>query len=136
MANGERSVSAPTYKVSVEAAPGAPVVRVEQSGPARTLTLNTAHPFFPELYAARDSSYRVRNAIEVMLFALLDSALHEGDDALSPAAICRWSERMSIALPRLAEFAHQPVALAGHHSNLCRRRDQRHVVGNRVGDLP
>lgn len=102
-----RPVLSKTYKVGVEAAPGSPFVRSEQSGHTLTLILNTAHPFFTELYGGRDTTYRLRNALEVMLFALLDTA--PDGSVLSASTIARWSDRMSTTLTRLVTPADFPT---------------------------
>lgn len=103
MTRGPGSVTSDNrYKVVVEAAPGAPFFRSERTSKSLTLVLNTAHPFFTDLYAAGDGSYRLRNALEVMLFALADSFEEEGGGLGRHIDVARWSSRMWDALPNLA----------------------------------
>lgn len=58
------------YKIITEDTPGAAFYRVEQLGGQMVLYLNAAHRFYKQIYAAPDSTYRLRAAIEVLLFVL------------------------------------------------------------------
>lgn len=59
-----------THDVAVEDLPGAPFFRCVDEGGTRVLYLNSAHPFYTELYAGPGSSPRLRAGLEIVLWAL------------------------------------------------------------------
>jgi len=59
-----------THVVTPEDSPGAPFFRCIQEGGTRVLYLNTAHPFYTELYAGPGSTARLRAGLEVLLWVL------------------------------------------------------------------
>jgi hypothetical protein len=93
------------YKVAFEHAPGRTFFRIERRHGARTLHLNTAHRFYADLYDGATATPDVRSALEVLLFALADVILDAGEaeQTRSQAQVGAWSQRLDVALERLAE---------------------------------
>jgi Histidine kinase-, DNA gyrase B-, and HSP90-like ATPase len=59
-----------THDVLVEDLPGAPFFKCVDVGGTRILYLNSAHPFYTELYSGPGSSPRLRAGLEIVLWAL------------------------------------------------------------------
>jgi hypothetical protein len=107
----EQEATMHPYRVEFERMPGAPFYRVEQIGGMQVLYINRAHRFFGDIYAAPDSTRRVRAALEVLLFSLGDCELDaQGNpDRAMFYAVERqaWSETLSGALEMLSRFVEQ-----------------------------
>jgi hypothetical protein len=58
------------HGVETEDLPGAPFFRCLQRGGQRVLLLNEAHPFYTDVYVAKESSPRLRAGLEVLLWTL------------------------------------------------------------------
>lgn len=104
----EQETTTHPYRVDFERMPGAPFFRVEQLGGMQVLYINRAHRFFSDVYAASDSSRRVRAALEVLLFSIGDCELDaqgNPDRALFYAVERQaWSETIATALEILHRF--------------------------------
>lgn len=104
----EDEVSRHPYRVEFERMPGAPFYRVEQIGGMQVLYINRAHRFFADIYAAPDSTRRVRAALEVLLFSIGDCELDaQGNpDRAMFYSVERqaWSETLLSALEMLSRF--------------------------------
>lgn len=110
------------YRVKLEPAPGAAFFRAAYVDGVKLLTLNTAHSFFTEVYAAHDSTRRLRNAIEVLLFTLADSESGRFDDqSREPLDHAKWSASLGWVLDRLS----QAVQASPHQAD----RDERDTAG-------
>jgi hypothetical protein len=92
------------YRVSFEHTFGGPFFRIDRSGGARTLHLNTSHRFFEQVYDSPTATPEVRAALEIMLFTLGDVIL-EDDSALegNNHRVLSWSRRLDLALGMLSE---------------------------------
>lgn len=91
------------YKVMLESKEGAPFFRMEQFGAQKRLYVNTAHPFYPDLYSGPDSTPRVKTALELLLFAIGSCELDATDDMelFYQTERGEWSKRLKIALALL-----------------------------------
>lgn len=58
------------HAVQTEDVFGAPFFRCEQQGGQRVLVINTAHPFYTEVYMAPGSTPRLRAGLEILLWTL------------------------------------------------------------------
>jgi Histidine kinase-, DNA gyrase B-, and HSP90-like ATPase len=94
------------YKVAQRSLPGAPFFDIEQVGGQRILYLNTAHAFYTDVYAAPDSTPRLRSALEVLLFVLGESELDASGDrrVFYQAERSQWSNRLTVVLDRLGQI--------------------------------
>jgi hypothetical protein len=92
------------YRVEFEKAPRHPFFRVARHAGARVLYLNTAHPFYDELYDGPVSTPELRSSLEILLFSLGDVMLAESEDASerSRLQLISWSNRLEAALGMLA----------------------------------
>jgi hypothetical protein len=92
------------YRVEFEKAPRHPFFRVTRHAGARVLFLNTAHPFYDELYDGPVSTPELRSSLEILLFSLGDVMLAEPEDARerSRLQLVSWSNRLEAALGMLA----------------------------------
>lgn len=92
------------YRVAFEHSPGAPFFRMDRSGGARTLHLNTSHRFFEEVYDSPAVTAEVRAAFEILLFTLGDVILEdEPNQAANSHRLLSWSRRLDLALGMLSE---------------------------------
>ncbi len=89
------------HVVETEDLPGAPFYRCLQRGGQRVLLLNVAHPFYTDLYAAKDVTIRQRAALEILLWTLGESEV----DALPESERRKFyeRERPSVWSPYLAD---------------------------------
>lgn len=97
-------LSAPSYVVAFEHAPGRPFFRIDRRHGARTLHLNSAHRFYEDLYDGPAATPEIRAALEVLLFSLADVILDTGDadQARTQTLIAAWSRRLEGTLGTLA----------------------------------
>lgn len=93
------------YRISFEHAAGELFFRIDRSGGARTLHINTAHRFFEEIYQSPAATPMLRSALELLLFTLGDVILNEDDGraAESTHRMLAWSRRLDLALQTLAD---------------------------------
>jgi hypothetical protein len=91
-----------TYYVHYEHLPGAPPFRPRRFGGQVQLCVNTGHRFFKDVYAADWLSTQARTALEVFLFALVDSELdaqpHSDRRRFYEAERNAWGQRLSTML--------------------------------------
>jgi hypothetical protein len=94
------------YKVTQRSLPGAPFFSLEQVGGQRILYLNTAHRFYTDVYAAADSTPRLRASLEVLLFVLGESELDSSGERqlFYQSERAHWSTRLSVVLDRLGQI--------------------------------
>jgi hypothetical protein len=94
------------YVVEYEDKPCMPFYRVTLEGPSRILYINTAHPFFTELYAAPGATRRFRDGLEVFLWCLGICELQAAapDQATYVQERRLWSGDLAIALPILSRI--------------------------------
>jgi hypothetical protein len=59
---------------------GAPFYRAELRGAQKVLWINRAHQFYSEVYAGPEASPRLRTALELLLWALVEGELDATDD--------------------------------------------------------
>lgn len=92
-----------TYRTMLEAREGAPFFRMDQFGAQKRLIINTAHPFFTEVYSGPDSTPRLKASIELLLFAIGSCELDaNGDQELFyQEERMEWSKRLRIYLKLL-----------------------------------
>jgi hypothetical protein len=90
-----------TRLVEPEDMPGAPFFRCVQEGGTRVMYLNTAHPFYSQLYQGPTASPRLRAGLEVLLWALANAELdaHPGTERRQFYE----RERASVWSPELAD---------------------------------
>lgn len=60
--------------------PGAPFYRAELRGAQKVLWINRAHQFYSQLYAGPESTPRLRTALELLLWALVEAELDATDE--------------------------------------------------------
>lgn len=89
------------HVVETEDLPGAPFYRCLQRGGQRVLLLNAAHPFYTDLYAAKDVTMRQRAALEILLWTLGESEVDAGPETERRKFYER--ERPSVWSPYLAD---------------------------------
>lgn len=90
-----------TREVEPEDLPGGPFFRCVQEGGTRVLYLNTAHPFYTELYQGPSSSPRLRAGLEVLLWALANPEV-EAEPGSSRRQFYE-RERASVWSPEVAD---------------------------------
>lgn len=90
-----------THDVEPEDMPGAPFYRSVQEGGTRMLYLNTAHPFYTELYQGPGATARLRAGLEVLLWALANAEVDA--DAGSERRQFYERERVSVWSPEVAD---------------------------------
>lgn len=92
------------YEVREESAPSAPFFRAEMEGMTKVIYLNTAHRFYTEVYMGPESSVRLRDALEIVLYAFGDSMLDASDEArrLYMVELMTWSQKIDLALDSLS----------------------------------
>ena len=97
------AISLKRYEVRLEALEGAPFYRVEQYGPQQRLFINNRHRFYTDLYAAADSTTRVKTALELLLFVLGSCELESTDDRqiFYRTERAEWSKRFDVTLDLL-----------------------------------
>ena len=92
------------YRLRFEHLPGAPFFRIDLQEGARTLHINSAHAFYEDIYAGKNSSAETRAELELLLFSFGDVLLN--DDERSAAdqerQIFKWSRRLEQALGMMA----------------------------------
>ncbi len=66
----------------------------------RALSINTAHPFFADIYNGPGSSPEIRTSLEILLFCLGDAI--KGTKFAKSDVISSWSQRLDAALNMLA----------------------------------
>ncbi len=91
------------YAVVRESAHDGPFYRVSLMGQQKQLVLNTDHRFFTDLYAAPDSTDRIKSALLLLLFVLADSeidAINERYEFYRHQRV-EWSNMLSSALVTL-----------------------------------
>ncbi len=89
------------HAVETEDLPGAPFFRCVQRGGQRVLMVNVAHPFYTDLYAANDSSPRLRAGLEILLWALGEAEVEADPDSDRRRFYER--ERASVWTPYLSD---------------------------------
>lgn len=91
------------YKVMLESKEGAPFFRMEQFGAQKRLYVNTAHPFYSDLYSGPDATPRVKTALELLLFAVGSCELDATGDMelFYQTERAEWSKRLKVALALL-----------------------------------
>lgn len=99
----EAETKAKPYELKYESHQGAPFFRVEQLGPQKVLYLNTSHRFYKDVYAAPESTHRMRSALEVVLFAIGAGEVDAEDERRLFYETERgaWSARLNVALSQL-----------------------------------
>ncbi|MEO6216482.1 MAG: ATP-binding protein [Sphingomonas sp.] len=91
------------YRLRFETIADAPFFRIDRTGSARTLHLNTAHRFYEDIYEAPSSTQEFRTALEILLFSFGDVMLNGGEPTLADAAqVHLWSRRLDLALGMMA----------------------------------
>lgn len=93
------------YVVELEDKTAGSFYRVTQEGPTRVLYINTAHPFFTQVYMAPGSTVRYRAGLELLLWVLGTAEL-DADAAGRAAYVIErhaWSQALAPALEALAE---------------------------------
>jgi hypothetical protein len=85
--------------------PGNVFYRPERLGTQRRVYLNTAHPFYKELYASPTSTPEVRRALEVLVLVLAAGEFEARDERLEFYENERawWSQRLKTSLRELAK---------------------------------
>lgn len=92
------------YRVAFEHSPGGAFFRVDRSGAARTLHMNTSHRFFDEVYNSPSATGELRAALEIVLFTLGDMILEDDSEQTNPnPRLLSWSRRLDLALAMLSE---------------------------------
>jgi len=91
------------YKVETESHPNAPFFRVVQRGGQVVLLINEGHAFYTDVYAAGDTTPRMRSGLEVLLFSIGVSELEATDDRRTfyESERIEWSRVLNTALDRL-----------------------------------
>lgn len=94
------------WKVVLEEVSGGNFYRFDVIGAQKVLYINQKHPFFSEVYASSDTSPRLRNALDVLLFTLghCESTASPKTKYVYDTEKVRWSTELSHALQRLAEW--------------------------------
>jgi hypothetical protein len=97
------AISSKRYEVRLEGLEGAPFYRVEQYGPQQRLFINKRHRFYTDLYAAPDSTARVKTALELLLFVLGSCELESTGDReiFYKSERAEWSKRFDVTLDLL-----------------------------------
>lgn len=90
-----------THDVETEDLPGAPFFRCVQEGGDRVLYLNSAHPFYTEMYASAASTPRLRAGLEVLLWSLGNAEVDA--DPGSDRRMFYERERASVWSPNVAD---------------------------------
>jgi hypothetical protein len=90
-----------THDVETEDLPGAPFYRCVQEGADRMLYLNSAHPFYTELYSSAASTPRLRAGLEVLLWSLGNAEVDA--DPGSDRRMFYERERASVWSPNVAD---------------------------------
>jgi hypothetical protein len=90
-----------TSEVEAEDLPGGALYRCAQEGATRVLYLNTAHPFYTELYSGPGSTPRLRAGLEVLLWALVNGEVDA--DAGTDRRQFYERERVSVWSPEVAD---------------------------------
>lgn len=95
------------YKIRTESLPGAPFYRPEQLGGQRVIWLNTAHPFYTEIYMASETTSFLRSGLEVLLFVFGDSELDSSGERrlFYQTSRADWSNRIAVILQLLQDYS-------------------------------
>ena len=96
------------YKVREERVQGGPFYRPEQLGGQFVLWLNTTHRFYTDVYAGPDSTPRLRDALELLLFNLGEAELDsQGERRLfyQTERQALWTTRLSVLLELLSQHS-------------------------------
>jgi len=93
------------YRVEIESAPSGPFFRCDMFGAAKVLYINRSHRFYSDVYSGPKSSYEVRQALEVLLFAIGDSMLDapEENQRVYRVELPQWSVKLDLALEQLGQ---------------------------------
>lgn len=97
---GEQATS---YSLRFERRPGQAFFRMSRGSVVSTLHINSAHPFYEDMYASPTASQQVRTVLEIMLFSFGDIRLGEPDEH-SKRLIELWSRRLEQALNMMAQY--------------------------------
>lgn len=96
------------YRVEFETLPGAPFFRVKQIGGMLVLYVNQDHRFYADVYASRESTPRVRAALETLLFSIgeceLDAVGNSDRSHFYKVERQEWSIRLANALASLDHY--------------------------------
>lgn len=68
----EADINAHPYRLKIEHQPEGPFYRTDLTSPTVDVYLNTAHPFYHEVYLGPSSNPRYRAALELMLFTMTE----------------------------------------------------------------
>lgn len=99
-----------TSEVEAEDLPGGAFYRCTQEGATRVLYLNSAHPFYTELYKGPASTPRLRAGLEVLLWALANGEVDAEDGGerrqfYERERVSVWSPEVADALQVLSKIA-------------------------------
>ena len=94
------------YKIEEEEMPGAPFYRVKQLGGQVVLFINKSHRFYSQIYMGKESTPRLRGAIEILLLVLGDSELSSVNERklFYETERIEWSKQLNIVLDRYSQW--------------------------------
>jgi hypothetical protein len=93
------------YKITYESVEGAPFFRMEVVGPQTRVIINQKHPFYTDLYAGPQSTPQLKNALDLMLYAIGSCELETTGtkELFYQTERFQWSQRLNILLSMLDE---------------------------------
>jgi hypothetical protein len=100
----EAEIDGHPYKVRQEDVPGGAFYRPQQLGGQFVVWVNKAHRFFTDVYAGKDSTPDLRNALDLVLFSLGEAELKAVDDKrrfYQSERQMSWSPRLTTLLELL-----------------------------------
>jgi hypothetical protein len=99
----KKQTEARPYKIDFKSVPEGPFYRPERLGTQKRLIINTAHPFYTDVYNAPEATPSTQSALEVLLFVLADGELDAAGqfEAFYKNARQDWSMRLTAALSKL-----------------------------------
>ncbi len=92
------------FKISQEDIPNGPFFRVEDVGGCLTIMLNRDHLFYKNVYHGKDSTPKMRQALDLLLFTIGDTWENQSDDArmFYQSQVNEWSQYLNMQYEKLA----------------------------------
>ena len=92
------------FKISQEDIPNGPFFRVEDIGGCLTIMLNRDHLFYKNVYHGKDSTPKMRQALDLLLFTIGDTWENQSDDArmFYQSQVNEWSQYLNMQYEKLA----------------------------------
>lgn len=94
------------FDIEYSSNPGGRFFDVRVEGGTKVLTINTEHRFYTDVYMGSESNFRLRVAMDLLLFSIGDSMEDASDEArrFYMAEIPEWSKKLDIALDHLSQI--------------------------------